>query len=89
MKAKDSLVWYCQPLIISYRRVSLSLHTLVIGHEVWCNSTHLSRYRVRRRKKPAKKYGVLADESIQLNGMNEDEEEEDDLFDQSRRRLIS
>ena len=44
-------------------------------------------YSVRRRKRNTKKYGVLSDEHLQLT--NADEDEEDELFDQSRRRLIT
>lgn len=43
------------------------------------------RCRTRRRKRKARKYGVLTDRHLELN-TNEDEE--DELFDQSRRRLI-
>ena len=44
-------------------------------------------FRVRRKKK-TRRYGVLKDRQLELNAAVDDDDE-DELFDQSRRRLIS
>ena len=81
------LVHTCLTSTVAYSKMTTD-RVLHLGYKTPLLNLYLIHiYSVRRRKRNTKKYGVLSDEHLQLT--NADEDEEDELFDQSRRRLIT